>query len=43
MSSYTVTVQCGGGNDFTSQNLGARISSVFVIGVGSMAGMLAYS
>jgi hypothetical protein len=38
MSSYSVTVDCDSGNGYDGR-LGLRISSVFVIGFGSMCGM----
>lgn len=38
MSSYTVTVECGNGNDYDGR-IGLRVSSIFVIGLGSMLGM----
>jgi zinc transporter 1/2/3 len=38
MSSYQVTVDCDSGNGYDGR-LGLRISSVFVIGFGSMCGM----
>ncbi|KAM3087285.1 low-affinity Zn(2+) transporter zrt2, variant 2 [Clarireedia jacksonii] len=39
MSTYTVEVECGSGNDYDGR-IGERISSIFVIGVGSMLGAL---
>jgi hypothetical protein len=39
-ASYTVTVECGGGNEYDGR-LGLRISSIFVIGAGSLLGMSA--
>ena len=36
--SFTVTVTCGGANEYDGR-LGVRISAIFVILVGSMAGM----
>lgn len=38
MSEYTVEVTCGGGNEYDGR-MGIRISSIFVIGFGSMMGM----
>lgn len=38
MSEYTVEVTCGSGNDYDGR-IGVRISSIFVIGFGSMMGM----
>ena len=38
MSEYTVEVTCGSGNDYDGR-MGVRISSIFVIGFGSMMGM----
>lgn len=34
---FTVEYECGSGNDYNGR-LGVRISSVFVIGIGSMLG-----
>ena len=34
---YTIEFECGGGNDYDGR-LGIRISSIFVIGFGSMLG-----
>ncbi|RDW94844.1 hypothetical protein BP5796_00607 [Coleophoma crateriformis] len=39
MSAFNVTVECGGGNDYDGR-MGLRISSIFVIGFGSMLGAL---
>ncbi|APA11223.1 hypothetical protein SS1G_11438 [Sclerotinia sclerotiorum 1980 UF-70] len=39
MSEYTVEVVCGSGNDYDGR-MGVRISSIFVIGFGSMMGAL---
>ncbi|ESZ99225.1 hypothetical protein SBOR_0432 [Sclerotinia borealis F-4128] len=39
MSEYTVEVTCGGGNEYDGR-IGIRISSIFVIGFGSMLGAL---
>ncbi|TEY35442.1 hypothetical protein BOTCAL_0593g00070 [Botryotinia calthae] len=39
MSEYTVEVTCGSGNDYDGR-MGVRISSIFVIGFGSMMGAL---
>lgn len=36
---YTVEYECGSGNDYNGR-LGLRISSIFVIGFGSLLGML---
>lgn len=38
MSEYTVEITCGGGNEYDGR-MGLRISSIFVIGFGSMLGM----
>jgi hypothetical protein len=35
--SYTVEVECGAGNEYDGR-LGLRISSIFVIGLGSFLG-----
>lgn len=37
--SYTIQYDCGTGNDYNGR-LGVRISSIFVIGFGSMIGTL---
>ncbi|KAG4031124.1 hypothetical protein MFRU_010g02490 [Monilinia fructicola] len=39
MSEYTVEITCGGGNEYDGR-MGLRISSIFVIGFGSMLGAL---
>ncbi|KAF7862655.1 hypothetical protein EAF04_007528 [Stromatinia cepivora] len=39
MSEYIVDVECGSGNDYDGR-MGVRISSIFVIGIGSMLGAL---
>lgn len=37
--SYNAVIACGGGNEYDGR-LGVRISSIFVIGFGSMLGTL---
>lgn len=37
---FTIEYECGSGNDYDGR-LGVRISSIFVIGLGSMLGMSA--
>jgi hypothetical protein len=38
VSPHTVTIECDSGNNYNGR-LGVRISSIFVIGLGSMLGM----
>ncbi|KAL3423386.1 ZIP zinc/iron transporter [Phlyctema vagabunda] len=39
MSTWNITVECGGGNEYDGR-IGIRISSIFVIGFGSLMGAL---
>lgn len=38
MEEHTVEIVCGGGNEYDGR-MGLRVSSIFVIGFGSMIGM----